>query len=439
MKKITRILILSWLVIALLVPALRVQAQTGTRALQLNFDGPLTPVLVAYVERGIQQAETQAFDLVIIRLNTPGGSIDMMQKIDTAILESQVPVVVYVSPAGAMAGSAGTLITLAAHAAAMAPDTIIGAASPIGSQGEDIESTAETKIKEAMKASARSFAERRGPEAVKLAEATIEEARAVSASEALRAGLIDIIAVDQADLLRQLDGRTVVVQQREVVLQTSYMQVETAPFTLLEDLLQLLTNPNLVFILLSLGIQAVFIELSSPGGWVAGFIGAVAIALAVYGMGILPVNWFGLAFLIIAFVLFVVDVKAPTHGALTAAGIGSFIAGSLILFESVKIPGVPALSIPLVIGMGLFLALTFSLVVSFAIKAMKAPPKMGEKSLVGKTGYVKEKLDPVGQVRIGGELWTAVLAEGENTPIQPGTQVVVEKIEGVRLYVRIAK
>jgi len=248
---------------------------------------------------------------------------------------------------------------------------------------------------------------------------------------------VDIIAVDQADLLRQLDGRTVWVLQKEMVLHTTYMQVVTVPLTIVEELLQMLTNPNLVFILLSLGIQAIFIELSSPGGWVAGFIGVVAVALAVYGMGILPVNYFGLVFLLTAFVLFIIDIKAPTHGALTLAGIGSFIAGSLILFNSVRIPGVPVISIPLVIGTGVFLAVSFSIIISFAIRALKAPPRMGDTMLIGKTAYVKEKLDPVGQVRIAGELWSAELVDVDSQPALEGTQVIIEGMEGVRLRVRI--
>lgn len=440
MKQSLRILFLILFLVVIALPSTIVGAQSGGKALLLNFEGSLTPVLVGYVERGIEQAEAQQMDLVILQLNTPGGQIDMMQSIITAIRESSVPVVVYVAPNGAMAGSAGTLITLAGHAAAMAPETVIGAASPVSSEGEDIQETLETKIKEAMKATARSLAERRGPEAVKLAEETIETARAVSATEAVAAGLVDFIATDQTDLLRQLDGRTVVVNQKEVRLQTAYIQVVNAPFTLVEELLQLLTNPNLVFLLLSLGIQAIFIELSSPGGWVAGFIGVVAVALAVYGMGILPVNWFGMVFLITAFILFIIDVKAPTHGALTAAGIGSFIAGSLILFNSVRVPGVPRLSVPLVIATGVFLAISFSIIISFAVKALKAPPRMGENQLVGKTAFVKEVLNPLGQVRVGGELWTAELDDDDAAVrAEVGEQVVIDRIDGVKLRVRKTK
>ncbi len=435
MKTYLRILTLLLLGVALLAGIIPAQAQADPTALWLNFEGPLTPVLVGYVERGIQRAERQGDDLVIIRLNTPGGSIDMMSSIVTQIRESTVPVVVYVAPNGAMAGSAGTLITLAGHAAAMAPETIIGAASPVTSEGTDLSETLESKVKEALKAQARSLAEWRGPEAVKLAESAIEEAKAASAKEALEAGLVDLIAVDQTDLLRQLDGRKVLVGQTEVLLNTSYMQVSELPLTLIEQLLQLLTNPNLIFVLLSLGIQAIFIELSSPGGWVAGFIGVVAVALAIYGMGILPVNWFGIVFLILAFILFVVDVKAPSHGALTAAGIGSFVTGSLILFNNVRIPGVPKLSIPLVIGTGIFLALSFSFIISFAIKALRAPARMGANTLLGKTAQVKERLDPVGQVRVAGELWGAELVDSESTPVEVGSQVVVEKIDGVKLRV----
>jgi len=197
----------------------------------------------------------------------------------------------------------------------------------------------------------------------------------------------------------------------------------------------LLTNPNIVFLLLSIGVQAILIEMSSPGGWVAGFIGVVSLALVVYSFGIIPVNLFGLIFLVLAFVLFILDVKAPTHGALTAAGIGSFIAGSLILFNSVRAPGFPQVSVPLVVGTGLFLALSFSVIISFAIRALKIPKAMGRESMVGKSGVVSQVLDPLGSVQLAGELWSAELAEpGE--PLPEGTHVTVTLVEGLRLKVK---
>ncbi len=430
-----------WLIVLMLGTLTTVvEAQTpDDTVIVLSVEGPLTPVLVQYLDRGLGLAEAQGADLVILQLNTPGGSTDLMSQMVTRIRSSQIPVVVYVTPNGAMAGSAGTIITLAAHAAYMAPETVIGAASPVDSEGGDLGETMDAKIKNVLSAQVRSLAERRGPEAVALAEDTIRSARAVSASEALAVGLIDGIAVDLPDLLEQLDGRTVWVNRVEQTLHSRDLTPQPIGQTFIEELLQLLTNPNLVFLLLSIGVQAVLIELSSPGGWVAGFIGAVCLALAIYGLGILPVNWFGLIFLLIAFVLFILDLKAPTHGALTVAGVGSFIAGALVLFNSVRIPGVPRISIPLVIGTGIFIAVTFSFAVSLALKAMRAPSIMGRDSLVGRQGIVRLAVAPRGQVRLGGEIWVAELPEGETTPIPAGQLVVVVAVEGLRLKVKPVK
>ncbi len=426
------------LLVVLLMPLVGVQAGNGTNGtvLLLDMQGPLTPVLVEYLERSIERAENIGAEAIIIQLNTPGGSTNLMDSMVSLIRESHVPIIVYVSPNGAMAGSAGTLITLASHVAAMAPETVIGAASPVGSEGEDVGETMETKLKEVYRAQVRSLTKDRPPEATALAEDMIENAKAVSAQEALDIGLIDLIVRNIYELLNALDGRTVVVAGESWVLQTADAEVITIQQSFIEKLLQLLTNPNLVFLLLSIGVQAILIEISSPGGWVAGFLGTVCIALAIYGLGILPVNWFGIIFLILAFILFIVDVKAPTHGALTATGVGSFIAGALILFNSVRLPGVPRISIPLVIGTGIVLAVSFSVIVSFAIRALHAPARMGKQILVGKSAVVRTPLNPRGLVRVGGELWSAELVEGEEGQVKEGETVIVVEADGLQLKVR---
>lgn len=428
--------IISLSLLILLLPA-SVSAQTEVTpvAIELEATGPVTPAMVGYIERGLAAAADRQAEFVILRLNTPGGSIDLMNEIIQDIRGSQIPVIVYVAPRGAIAGSAGTLITLAGHQAAMAPETAIGAASPVGAQGEDIGETMEAKVKEILKATARSLAESRGPDAVQLAEATIENARAASATEALNAGLIDYVAANTDDLLEQLDGAVIQVDGREVTLQTRGVVVQPIEASFVEEALQLLTNPNIVLLLLTIGVQAILIELSSPGGWIAGFIGVVALLLAIYGLGVLPVNWFGILFLVVAFVLFVLELKTASFGALTTAGVASFIAGALILFNSISVPGIPRVSIPLVIGMALFFAVTSSVVVGYALKAMRQPPSMGKQALIGKTGVVRESLDPVGSVQVSGELWTAELADG-TPPLTPGAAVEVVSVEGLRLKVR---
>lgn len=414
---------------------LSVGAQAEHTVLLLTANGPLTPAMAEYLDRGLALAEQEGSEAVILQLDTPGGSVDLMNRMVEAIRGSRIPVIVYVAPRGAMAASAGTVITLAGHAAAMAPETAIGAASPVGSQGEDLGETIEAKIKEILKATVRSLASHRGPEAVALAEATIDEARAVSSEEALAAGLIDFIASDVDDLLAQLDGFTVLMPAGPQVLATAGAQTVEVPQSFIEQLLQALTNPNIVFLLLTVGVQAVLIELSSPGGWVAGFIGVVCLALGVYGLGILPVNWFGLVFLATAFVLFVVDIKAPTHGALTAAGLAAFIIGALVLFNSPGTPSLQRVSVPLVVGMGLLTAALFFVVLTFAIRAQRRRVEVGVEVLVGRVGEARGSLEPAGMVQVAGELWSAEVEPG-SPPVPSGARVMVTGVEGLRLRVR---
>jgi len=410
-------------------------AASGTTVLVLTIDGSITPSTQNYLSRGIQTAEQSGAQMLILQLNTPGGALDSMQKMTEAMRASTVPVIVYVTPRGAWAGSAGTIITLAGHAAAMAPETAIGAASPVGSQGENLSTTEQAKVTEIMKATVRSLAGWRGPEAVTLAEATIDSAKAVSASEALSAHLVDFIATDINDLLRQLDGFTVQMADGPRVLHTTGAVQQNLAMSLVEQLLQLLIDPNIVFLLLALGVQALLIELTHPGAWVPAFIGVTSLALATYGLGILPVNWFGLVFIIMAFVLFIVDIKTPTHGALTAAGVASFIVGALVLFNSPGTPQFQRVSIPLVIFVGLFIGLIFVIILGYALGAQGRPVITGLESLPGKTGIAITDLTPTGQVQAAGELWTAETAQGSGK-IREGERVEIVEAKGVILKVK---
>ncbi len=416
--------------------AAQAQADDMPLALVLTADGAVTPTMAEYLRRGIQLAEQRGAELLIFQLNTPGGGVDVMGDIVEIIRGSKTPVVVYVAPRGAVAGSAGTVITLAGHVAAMAPETAIGAASPVGAQGEDIGETMEAKVKEILKAQVRSLAERRGPEVVALAEATIEEAKAVSAGEALEIGFVDFIANDVHDLLSQLDGYQVETLEGDRTLHTANAEVSNMALTLIEQLLAVLTNPNIVFILLTIGVQAILIELSNPGGWVAGFIGVVCLSLATYGLGVLPVNWFGLIFLATAFVLFVLDLKAPTHGALTAAGVGSLVVGALVLFNSPTTPQFQRVSVPLVIISSLITGGIFAVALAFAVRAQRTPIRTGREALVGRVGVVKDEIPAfgAGSVQLGGELWSAESAQGG--PITPGSRVEILHVTGIRLKVK---
>lgn len=410
----------------------------------LHLQGPLHPTWTERLNRAMTRAEAAGAQAIIMELDTPGGSIELMNRLIQQMRSSPVPLIVYVTPRGATAASAGTIITLAGDMAAMAPETTIGAASPVGASGEDIGETMESKVKEMLKATARSLAAQRPPEAVQLADEMIDDARAVSVDEALEIGLIDLKAADLPDLLSQLDGRQVRLREDTLTLNTAGAEVVDITPTIAESLLTVLANPNIAFLLLSVGVWAILIELSSPGGWVAGFIGVSCLLLGTYGIGILPVNWFGLLFLVVAFALFILELKTPTHGALTAAGAASFILGALVLFNSPNVPNFQRVSVPLVIGTGVALSGVFFAAVTFALRAQRSPQRMGSSSLMGRIGVVSSPLNPVGTVQLGSELWTAVLeandaASGEDSQLQAQRGERVEVVGMERLRIRVRK
>ena len=431
--KLTRISLLVLTAFAFIQPVFAQSRQP--LAIIMNADGSIMPPMLEYFKRGVATAEQRNAEVLVIQLNTPGGSVSVMSEMITAIGNSKVPVVIYVSPKDAQAASAGALITMAGHASAMAPRTVIGAASPVDSSGADIESTLEKKIKEDLKAKARTLVERRGPQAIQLAEAMIDDAKAVTATEALEAKLIDFISDDTEDLLQSLNGFTVQTDNGERTLNTRDVQTQPLNISFIEQFLLLLTDPNIAFLLLAIGVQSLLIELSSPGGWVAGFIGAVCLTLAVYGMGVLPVNWFGILFFFIAFVLFVLDIKAPTHGALTTAGVASFIVGALVLFNSPGTPQFQRVSVPLVVGMGIFLGLLSFGVLMFALRAQRRPIEVGAESLIGKTGSAKMFMNEAGQVQVESELWSAEKSTDSDS-ISKGDKVEVVEVRGLRLVVK---
>ena len=408
-------------------------------ALVMTADGPIMPPMLEYIKRGIEVADRRNAEVLIIQLNTPGGSVSTMLEIIREIRASNVPVIVYVAPRNAMAGSAGAIITMSGHASAMAPETMIGAATPITGSGENLTSDARAKEINAIQASIRPYVEPRGEEALALANAMIAEAKAVTATEALDAGLVDFIVDNVDDLLEALNGFTVQMEDGARTLNTHSADIAPLNMSWIEQFLLFLTDPNIAFLLLAIGVQAVLIEISSPGGWVAGFIGVVCLTLAVYGMGVLPVNWFGIIFLITAFVLFILDIKAPTHGALTAAGVGSFIVGALVLFNSPGTPDFQRVSVPLVVAVGIMIGLMFLGILMFALRALKVPISMGVESLVGKRGTARTPLGEVGgQVQLESELWTAEpVAESEE--IGKGDHVEVVEVKGLRLKVRKIK
>jgi membrane-bound serine protease (ClpP class) len=396
----------------------------------MEVTGPVTPVMLSFIERGIEEAEEQGAEALVIMLNTPGGDVELTRKIIEAIISSNVPVAVYVAPRGAFAASAGTFITLAGHVAAMAPATSIGAASPVSGQGEEIPETLKDKITNILQAEIEGLAQRRGEKAVEWAREAVSEARAATAEEALELGVIDFIANDLEDLLRQMDGFSVTLHDgQEVTLQTADAPTEEVLMTPIEQFLHTITNPNIAFILLTLGINGILFELSSPGGYAAGVVGVICLLLAFYALGVLDVNYTGLLFIALAFILFVVDIKAPTHGALTVGGIVSFILGSLLLFNSPFY----AVSRSLVIGVGLATGLFFAFVVTKAVLVQRRPATTGAEGLVGALAVARTDLSPTGTVYLKGEWWEA---ETDDAPIEAGEQVRVKSVDGFRVRVR---
>jgi membrane-bound serine protease (ClpP class) len=394
----------------------------------LTFDGAISTATFDYFDRGIEAAEQDGASCVIIQLNTPGGESGATLKIMQRFENARVPVVVFIWPRGSLAASAGTYITLAAHVAAMAPKTTIGAAAPVSGQGQELPETAKEKLVNTLAGQAKNFAQRRGEEAAEWAEKAVRESLVATEQEALEKGVIDLIADDLDDLLDQLDGREVMVGSQEFTLHTRGATVTRIPMTFVEQLLSILINPNVAFILLTLGVNGLIFELSSPGGYVAGIVGSVCLLLSLYAFQVLSVNYMGLALIALAFVLFVLDIKAPTHGVLTAGGIVTFVLGALILFNSPY-----AVSKSLIFSVALATGAFFAFVVTKALRAQKWHVATGREGLIGRIAEARTGLTPEGTVFLRGEHWTATLEEGT---AQKGEKVRVIAAEGFRLRVR---
>jgi membrane-bound serine protease (ClpP class) len=407
-------------------------AQGGGRVLLLQVKGPVTPVVQAYIERGIRTARDQEDPCLVIQLDTPGGSLDITRHIVQDMQASPVPIIVYVAPSGATAASAGTIITLAGNLAAMAPGTSIGAASPVSSQGQDLGETEKAKAENIVIADLKSLTVHRSPEAQAWVEKAVREAAALSADEALRLGVVDVVAADVPSLLRQVDGRSVTVAGQVVTLHTAGLEVQPLAMSAGESLLHTILDPNIAFILMTLGLNGLLFELSSPGSYVPGVIGGICLLLGLFALGVLSVNWAGFGLIVLAFILFVADVKAPTHGVLTFLGLTCFVLGSLVLFNSPFYH----VSLALVLTVALFTAGFFAFVVSKAVAAQRRPAVTGREGLLGARGVVRQALAPAegvatGMVFVQGELWSAEAA----VPLAAGTPVRVKAMNGLRLVV----
>ena len=414
----------------------RAQEPAGPHALVINIDGVINPVKDRYLERALEEAQQSGATLLVIKLDTPGGLLDSTRDMVERLLDSPVPTVVYVSPRGARAGSAGTFITAAANFAAMAPGSNIGAATPVSATGQDLEETLASKVENDAAALIRSIAQERGRNA-ELLEATVREAASYSAQEAVDGNVADFIAEDMDDLLARLHGLTAETPEGPVTLDTESLPTRNLDKSLLETLLEFLSDPNVSFLLLSIGGLGIVIELFSPGLIVPAVVGVICLVLAFVGLGNLPANWAGVALILLAIVLAAAEVVVAGFGVLGVASAISLVVGGLLLFAQFgdSSPTLPPLSVNrwLVIGCGVLVAGGVLYLTREAAKSRRERRADSGESLAGKTGEVTRALNPRGVVRVANDTWTAVSADGGL--IEAGEVVLILEVNGLVLTV----
>ncbi|MFC1943457.1 nodulation protein NfeD [Chloroflexota bacterium] len=431
MLKTIRILLLLGLLITAFIS---IEAKAATSTIDvLHAKGVINPVLVDYIKRGIEHAEESNAIACIIQLDTPGGLDTSMRDIVKDIVNARVPVVVYVSPSGARAASAGAFITVAAHVAAMAPNTAIGAAHPvaIGTEGEEgMSETMEEKVVNDAAAYIRSLAESHGRN-MEWAEKAVREAVSATEQEALELNVIDMVAVDLDALISQLDGREVSMLGGAVVtLNTQDTAINHIRMSAVEDFLYAISDPSIAYILLSLAMLGIVAEIYSPGLIFPGVIGAISLLMALFSLGMLPINYAGLLLIVLAFGLFIAEIFTVTFGLFTAGGLTALVLGSLILFKG----GGPLFQVNpwLIATISIIIAAFTGLVMNRILRVHRRQPSTGWEELIGKTALVKAALEPEGIVLFKGERWTA---ESEAGHVESGEEVVINKVDSLKLYV----
>lgn len=427
----------AWILATLIWAALAL-AQGSGQILVIQVSGVIDPTVAQYVSRTLDQAVREGAQTLVIELDTPGGSDASMRAVVQRILNSPLPVIVYVHPAGARAGSAGVFITLAGHLAAMAPSTNIGAAHPVDLGGGEIEGTLGEKITNDAAAYIRSIAQQRerSPEAVAWAERAVRESVSITEGEALAQGVIDLVATDLPDLLKRVDGRRVRTLSGEVTLETTGVTATILEMTLAERFLHFLVNPNIAYLLLTLGIWALVAEFYNPGTVIPGATGILCLILAFIAFESLPLNWGGILLILVAILLFILDIKVAGF-ALSVFGAIAFILGSLILFSPFTPvpPSAPTLRVNplLVLATTALVGAFFLFVVSKGLATRRLPVAFGNmQALLGARGVTKSALMPTGTVLVESEDW---MAEAEEE-ISAGEEVEVIGIEGLKLRVR---
>ena len=421
------------LLVVIITASLSVTARAATPTIDvLQAKGVINPVVADYIERGIKQAEETNAIAVIIQMDTPGGLDISMRDIVQDIVNSRVPVVVFVSPSGGRAASAGVFITVAAHVAVMAPNTAIGAAHPVnlgeGGEQQVSEDMAEKIVNDAA-AYIRSIAEAHGRN-MEWAEEAVRESVSATEREALELNVIDMIVPDLNTLISQLDGREITMLGGGMLtLQTEGATINHVVMNTVEDFLYAISDPNIAFLLLSLASLGIMVELSNPGLIFPGVIGAISLLMAFFSLGMLPINYAGILLILLAFGFFVAEVFTASFGLFTAGGIAALVLGSMIMFR-----GGPLFQVnPWLVGStAVVIAVVFVFVISRVIGALHRQPTTGWEDLIGKPALVKAALTPEGMVLFKGERWKAVAEEGR---LEPGETVVIDKVENLKLYV----
>lgn len=397
----------------------------------LTIDGAIQPITAQVIVRAIDAAEKQDREMLVIRLDTPGGLDTSMREIIKRILVSRVPVVIYVAPSGSRAASAGTFIAMAAHVAAMSPGTSIGAASPVSLGGGMSDSTMAHKVRNDAISYIRSLAAQRGRN-VEWAEKAVREGGSLPETDALRMHVVDLIARDDDDLLRQLDGRPVQIGGETRTLHTQNAVRHALKPSWRQGLLSKIVDPNVAYILFMLGFYGLLFELSNPGAILPGVVGGICILLAFLAFQTIPINTTGLALILFSMVLFIVDLKVQSHGILTAGGIVSLILGSLLLIGGDA--GMARISYSVIGTVVVATVAFFVFVLGAAFRAQRRRPLTGLEGLIGERGTALTDLEPGGRVFVHGEYWEAESSER----IERGAAVVVDQVDGMRLRVHKA-
>jgi membrane-bound serine protease (ClpP class) len=394
----------------------------------ITVEAPITPTVAEFIVSSIDRATRNGAEALVIRLNTPGGLVDSMNQIVVKMMASEVPTVVYVSPSGGRAASAGVFITLAANIAAMAPTTHIGAASPVQMEGK-MEKTMERKVMNDLAAMVRGICEKRGRNA-RWAEDAVRKAVSITDTEALRLKVIDVIAPDVPSLLAQINGRTVDVALGKKTLRTAHASVREIELGFRQKLLGIISNPNIAYILMILGFYGLYFELANPGAIFPGVAGAICLILSFYALQTLPINYAGLLLIIFALVLFVLEAFITSHGVLGVGGVISMVLGSMMLIDS----PVPALRISwaVIVPVVAASALLFIVTVTVALRAHRSRVDTGREGLIGLVGTAQTDVHEDGQVHLRGEIWNAASDER----ISKGESVVVTAVRGLQLQVK---